>query len=98
MAYFQHRISHWWSVSKKLLDEGKYHLHKLTLPDDKGIIKKGSDKYRFTIPVVNPIEFCEQPIEFDPYLMGCYVGSEEKDFIIEFDSIFNQKEWIIDQL
>lgn len=22
MAYFQHRISHWWSVSKKLLDEG----------------------------------------------------------------------------
>lgn len=22
MAYFQHRISHWWSVSKKLLYEG----------------------------------------------------------------------------
>lgn len=25
----------------KLLDEGKYYLHKFTLPDDKGIIKKG---------------------------------------------------------
>lgn len=24
-----------------MLDEGKYHLHKFTLPDDKGIIKKG---------------------------------------------------------
>ena len=28
-------------IHSKLLDEGKYHLHKFTLPDDKGIIKKG---------------------------------------------------------
>lgn len=28
-------------IHTKLLDEGKYHLHKFTLPDDKGVIKKG---------------------------------------------------------
>lgn len=28
-------------IHEKLLDDGKYHLHKFTLSDDKGIIKKG---------------------------------------------------------
>lgn len=28
-------------IHNKLLDEGKFHLHTFTLPDDKGIIKKG---------------------------------------------------------
>ena len=72
-------IEHLWNVK-----DGNDTFNTLTLREiiKKGLIKKGSDKYRFTIPVVNPIEFCEQPIEFDPYLMGCYVGSEEKDFII----------------
>ena len=72
-------IEHLWNVK-----DGNDTFNTLTLREiiKKGLIKKGSKKYRFTIPVVNPIEFCKQPIEFDPYLMGCYIGSEGKDFII----------------
>lgn len=36
-------------IHSKLLDEGKYHLHKFTLPDDKGIIKKGE--------ILNPLRY-----------------------------------------
>ena len=36
-------------IHSKLLDEGKYHLHKFTLSDDKGIIKKGE--------ILNPLRY-----------------------------------------
>ena len=32
-------------IQQKMLEEGKYYLHKFSLPDDKGIIKKGEMLY-----------------------------------------------------
>lgn len=36
-------------IHAKLLDDGKYHLHIFTLPDDKGVIKKGK--------ILNPLRY-----------------------------------------
>ena len=32
-------------IHERMMDEGKYHLHKFSLPDDKGVIKKGATIY-----------------------------------------------------
>lgn len=41
---------------------------------EKGLIKNGTSKYNFKVPVVKPIEFAEQETKFDPYLVGYYIG------------------------
>ena len=41
-------------VHQKMMDEGKYHLHKFSLPDDKGIIKKGEILYPLRYMSGNP--------------------------------------------
>lgn len=41
-------------IQQKMLDEGKYHLHKFSLPDDKGVIKKGEILYPLRYMSGNP--------------------------------------------
>ena len=41
-------------IHEKMMDEGKYHLHKFSLPDDKGIIKKGATIYPLRYMSGNP--------------------------------------------
>lgn len=42
------------AIQQKMMDEGKYHLHKFSLPDDKGVIKKGEIIYPLRYMSGNP--------------------------------------------
>ena len=41
---------------------------------DKGLVKNGSSRYNFKVPVAKPVEFNEQETKFDPYFVGYYIG------------------------
>jgi len=41
-------------IHERMLDEGKYHLHKFSLPDDKGVLKKGAIVYPLRFMSGNP--------------------------------------------
>lgn len=41
-------------IHERMMDEGKYHLHKFSLPDDKGVIKKGATIYPLRYMSGNP--------------------------------------------
>ena len=41
---------------------------------DKGLVKNGSSRYNFKVPVAKPVEFNERETSFDPYLVGYFIG------------------------
>lgn len=75
-------IEHLWNVSslyqrcgKKYVPDNSFKTLSLREILEIGLIKKGSSRYNFKVPVVKPIEFAEQETKFDPYLVGYYIGN-----------------------
>lgn len=40
----------------------------------KGVLKGKNQRHNFKIPMCNPVNFSEKPIELDPYLLGVFIG------------------------
>lgn len=67
---------HLWKVQKIKNRENKNGLwHVMTTQEilNKGLYTKRKDYY-FSIPMVEPIHFDEQPLFVDPYVMGCLIA------------------------
>ena len=72
-------IEHLWNVNslyQRCVSDHSFKTLSLREILEKGLIKKGSSRYNFKVPVVKPIEFAEQEIKLDPYLVGYYIGND----------------------
>lgn len=70
-------LDHLWSVTQRNKKTGEYDLRTISLREmiGSGITKDGQKKsYPWKIPLCEPVEFEQQPVPIDPYVMGVLIG------------------------
>jgi ATP-dependent Zn protease len=75
---------HLWAVQTQWLRESKSSKWQVRRTADLGQLRKShKGGWRYSIPVVSPVELDEQPVPLDPYVLGSQIAADRLDAYVE---------------